>query len=514
MGLLVLSPIAFADVLEIYNKCEIDVNSFKEICEVELEITNVDIAYKNNLADFMILKDAVRVTEKGETSIQNTIIFDKFTWDKDIVKIKAVIDIGSRNYFGILGIWDSTWLNSSCHYRIPYNISTSSGTTPDDYQYDLINIPYQVNMTPDFRNLLFANESDTGYLSHWVQNYNASGSANITVRSDTPINTTNKTQYCYICEDLLNNNTDGGLNTFEYFDDFNRTNSDTIGWNWTETGSFVANVTNGHVEMNMASGGTSKNLNHPVVLDQNLSMIIEVKTPADNQASYFVMLNDENVGSSGIWAVQFRAGSGICLLYSGSPWTDCTEGAYTYNMWYVIRYDYYDNVRTMTGWYYNGTPNWNQLGNMNNVAGHSDAGWGSFVNSTIILNEGAIARDFRVDNFRVRKFWDGTVNAYYGDVETNATPSPPATPTTHYSEIRDYFCNNTDSVLNLTYMNSTGHFNYEYYIVPCDNGCDEDNLIITFWGNEPNLCNANEWTQGIGLIALIVVLFVFYRWIK
>ena len=69
-----------------------------------------------------------------------------------------------------------------------------------------------------------------------------------------------------------------------------------------------------------------------------------------------------------------------------------------------------------------------------------------------------------------------------------------------YSCIDDYSVKNITTIINGNTTNTTLEFTL------CDNGCNEDNLIITMFGNEPSLCNPEEWLSILMFIAFAIII--------
>ncbi len=81
----------------------------------------------------------------------------------------------------------------------------------------------------------------------------------------------------------------------------------------------------------------------------------------------------------------------------------------------------------------------------------------------------------------------------------------------------DYFCNGDNSIRNETIItgnitSNTTSQNIEQ--ITCDYGCNDDNPIITIWGNEASLCNPPEYFQFIVLILILIGIYALYRRLK
>ncbi len=82
-----------------------------------------------------------------------------------------------------------------------------------------------------------------------------------------------------------------------------------------------------------------------------------------------------------------------------------------------------------------------------------------------------------------------------------------------------YYCSDDYSVKNTTILsgvNITGGFNVseslEFYL--CENGCDEDNLIIDILDNNPNLCNPKEWLSWVYFIVALIGVMALLKYIR
>jgi hypothetical protein len=142
--------------------------------------------------------------------------------------------------------WNSTWL-----YKQQVNLSTASGYTGTNYQVGL-NITYTANMQADFDDLRFTEDTEATELSYWIESKSNSNWAYIWVKVPANITTTATTIYMYYGNPSATT-TSNGTNTFEFFDNFNRANSGTVGNNWViDRGTF--NITN-----NKLLGGINNN---------------------------------------------------------------------------------------------------------------------------------------------------------------------------------------------------------------------------------------------------------------
>jgi len=384
------------------------------------------------------------------------------------------------------------WWNTSWSRRTPINISTSSGATQTGYQIDL-NITYDSDMQPDFDDLRFVNETDNGELPFYINSKVDSSYANITVKIDTATNTTNKTIYMYYgYASATFNNTDGGFNTFNYFDNYNRADSTTLGNNWTKIGGITANISNNQLLVSTSSGGYLKHVFKNITLDMNnYSVSLMVKSPPSfgtDYPEYFYGLLNATPASGGLWGFDFRHNARVCLLISGSGWTNCPLSNIPANTWYTFTWEYNSTSKTMTMYYSNSTVPKTVLAS--NVQGWSDSNWNPYNNSISISNEYTGATNEYVENLTVRKVFLNGINYYIGSEETSTQPT--------------YSLNSTNSTLagtpvshNLKWTDNTGLSGYIFSFDNCT-GTLVNNSFVSFSGttNWSNVTKTINSTVG------------------
>ncbi len=79
---------------------------------------------------------------------------------------------------------------------------------------------------------------------------------------------------------------------------------------------------------------------------------------------------------------------------------------------------------------------------------------------------------------------------------------------------KEYFCSNNNSIKNITIVSNNITISEVLEISPCDYDCNDDNPIITIWGNEASLCNPPEYFQFIVLILILIGIYALYRRLK
>ncbi len=132
---------------ELDNYCEFDIEVGAETCYTTLDFKEIknkekDLldSFKEKSIDKMVKKEAKRYTKIGKIDIENTIKFDSFNWNGNKVTIIGTIKPATQNYWGIEGLYNSTWWNSSWNRCI-------NSTIINDISYNLVNHPVLLEFT-------------------------------------------------------------------------------------------------------------------------------------------------------------------------------------------------------------------------------------------------------------------------------------------------------------------------------------------------------------------------------
>jgi hypothetical protein len=148
------------------------------------------------------------------------------------------------------------WWNSSWIYSKPISILETSGINQTNIQV-LLNITYNSNMNNTFLDLRFVNSTNNGELSYWIENYTTGDNALVWIKLPSLTAYENKTIYMYYGVVGNINTTSNGVNTFEYFDNFN---DNSLGSGWTTSGSGSLTESGGQLNCNeIGTASTSFN---------------------------------------------------------------------------------------------------------------------------------------------------------------------------------------------------------------------------------------------------------------
>ena len=133
----------------------------------------------------------------------------------------------------------TTWWNSSWSYRQKINLSVSSGSTPQNYQIQLIlntsNNGTNFNWSRDCNDIRFVNGSNNAELGYWIESCNSTyQNATIWVKVDQNITTSGYPIYMYYGNAGAANVSNGEA-TFELFDEFEGSSLNTSKWDYTGT---------------------------------------------------------------------------------------------------------------------------------------------------------------------------------------------------------------------------------------------------------------------------------------
>jgi hypothetical protein len=194
----------------------------------------------------------------------NKIYLTNLIGEQDTFDLKVVG--GSIEFDYIL---DPPWWNSSWLYKIPINLSVTSGSTPQNYQVELIINSSNNGTNWDWTNecvnsnssrVRFVNGSENTELDFWIKSCSISGK-NMTawVEVDNNITTTAYTIYMYYGNPSANSQSNGTA-TFDFFDDFS---GDLSKWHRHIITGVYPQIENGY----LVSGGgiTSGNYGHTVL---------------------------------------------------------------------------------------------------------------------------------------------------------------------------------------------------------------------------------------------------------
>jgi hypothetical protein len=185
---------------------------------------------ENNSLTFNFSVSGESSTYHVKTYLDGTLKYENTSFENnDYYSINYTVSTGSHNF--------SVWVNDTTNnlqstkevffsvlnlndwsYRKAINISVSSGTTPANYQVPM-NITYDLDMLGNFSDLRFVNGSDNYELGYWIENYVDSSYANVWVKIDQNITTSNYTIYMYYGNPSATSASSGNA-TFVLFDDF------------------------------------------------------------------------------------------------------------------------------------------------------------------------------------------------------------------------------------------------------------------------------------------------------
>lgn len=209
--------------------------------------------------------------------------------------------------------WDSSWDN-----KASINISTISGTTPQNYSVP-VNVTYDSDMNADFSDLRFTNASENTALDYWIQDKVDSTWAYVWIEIAENITTTNQVMAYMYYKNSGASTTSNISYTFIFGDDFNRANSTTIGNNWeqnTISGNITSNV------MYVLGGSGSWNVFHSFTPISNSASMGWTQKGSGNNARW--VSGSKNVYASGGDSFTLQYGGGV---FRTTPfWTTVFDG--------------------------------------------------------------------------------------------------------------------------------------------------------------------------------------------
>jgi hypothetical protein len=293
------------------------------------------------------------------------------------------------------------------HYPYNFTVNTQSLTAAG-------------KMDADGKDCRITNSSDV-LLNWWNDSEFNSTSTKIWVNTSSLGNTTNTTQYIYYGKsgDTYAGN---GTTTFDFFDDFNRANSATVGNGWLETGS-----------ANISSNTLSASLAEPSTISRTFGFSggsyaaeFNVKMSAHNKLVYNVV--DDGTVASYLTCAQV-APDGLDVIMSCAP-TNSLLDPFSIGTWYLL-----SNIR-IDSTHYHYMIDYGAINSTYNQApttGSSNAdNFSIYVASVAIHN---------VDNARIRKYVNDQPVSYLG-IEESWIPISISTPSPGVSTIK-YVSNKT-----------------------------------------------------------------------
>ena len=511
LALALLPYTAFAEVVEVSNKCIMSDKGWYEICKTELEFRDVPeiSTYKTNIEDYTTIKTAFSM----EKPVTKDLKFTSFTWDKDTLTVIGTIPVGTQNFWGILDVYNSSWWNSTF-------LNCMNVTIRNDVPYDLVN---------HFITLNFTNISDKRADNFDLRLINASCGWNTSVREipyriawynnsfASLVNLINLSANSNVTWALYYGNEyaeDPNYATDNYiYDDFIVALYDTDVWGQYEIGVIDSDGGDGDVYW------------------YNVSISWE-NCPQQEFSSKYTF------GATDTWCFEWKLGlfrtniigaeNGWCWegggfhQVTGNTLYGFCEYANPFNFW-VGYGDASNNIVPAGGIGTNTLVNDSATGNIvrmchfnnqvnvitisNDTGVTFDYGWTNITqiagitpkNLTVgnSLNTNCPFAENYSASIDYVKPSNSNITILFGSEETIAPPPPPDL--TNVTVI-DYLCIGNYSVKNTT-LNS----NSELIYTTCSNGCNENNLIITIFNNDPNLCNPNEWLSWLLFLAVVVI---------
>jgi len=202
------------------------------------------------------------------------------------------------------------WWNSNWMYKQEVKITENEGDTLYNYQVRL-NVSYDGNMSSDFSDLRFLDDSESTELDYWIEDYTPSSSALVWVEFDEIPASSTTTFYMY-----YNNSgattTSNGFDTFIFFDDFEIPNNDVNETYWEFQTSEPSN-----------SVSDSKYISTDTASDQQLCSLIDI--PSHTSTHFITNASGSRGGDFGIYSydgsystdfIMFQDDSGNFIVFT------------------------------------------------------------------------------------------------------------------------------------------------------------------------------------------------------
>lgn len=217
------------------------------------------------------------------------------------------------------------WYNSSWSRRKKITLTGGSSGAQTNYPL-MLTITWATGMQADFDDLRFTQSDGTTLIDAWLETHTASSSATVWVKfPTTPANTVTQDYYMYYGNSGAAS--DWNDSTFTFIDEFNRSDSATVGNGWTETGTacITSNAltcsTNvlSTVTRNFAfSGG-------PYAIDA------KIKTPSLSKLAYVVMSDNSHTS----YLTMAQSSAQVDRIQSYLP-TNTLLDPFSINHYYVL----------------------------------------------------------------------------------------------------------------------------------------------------------------------------------
>ena len=268
-------------------------------------------------------------------------------------------------------------------------ISPPSDGTLTDYQMSF-DIDYEAEMQADFDDIRFTDENDV-LLPYWIESKTNSSSANVWVKIPEIDAVNGATVKMYYGNSTVSS-TENGTNVFEFFDDFNRANSGTIGNDWAESSGNTAEILDNRVRI-----GTDTLVYRPF---DSRGHILEVDTQLSNTYGNRIFATTNGVLWNGL-AAQYRRDTGLVQILDSSAGTSLASTTIAtdtslYATEFVVKEDYSTEFRL-----------WDKESESRPET--SSVSYGAFTPTTTTQNVGFSSNTgsgnyHYFDNFRIRKY--------------------------------------------------------------------------------------------------------------
>lgn len=479
---------AFAvSITELENYCKVE-SDISETCCSHLQVADIDstllLPYKADMSKFMVKKEAFSLSKP----ITNTIKFTTFEWDKNKVKVCGKIGLATSNYWGISGLWNSTWWNSSYPYCRNITIDNSlldSDLTDFQFEYSITN--HSNFAKSDFSDIVWLNDTyrnpNATVLNYWRKDYIVNTSTNGFVKIEKiNANSLRNISFCYgcaNCSDRSNKTT-----TLEFFDDF-EDNDYTA--KWEKIGSTVWVETSGKLT---GTGDESNFIKSKFNLSDDFKAVIRAENTDSRQVKIFTHLTDNTHF--------YRSGflnSGMDMYWFNNGYTSPDNTS-------LSTFTSADGILNLTVQEFKGYRRMLKEGTLvlaYNRTNQSGIGKIAFSSQS--------SYNISIYDIYVIKWAFPYPTSIIGIEESNITePTPQPTIIGNYTEYISIFCSGNYSVRSINYSYGS---NYSTNITNtyCDYGCNENNFLVN-----NSLCNFPTWLENlIFFFSVLIIIFILYK---